>query len=118
MFTHLCGNVQYVYFSRLHILGIRNEIGYFVLAFIGVAAVYLLLRPAIIFLITFQSVRLLTYLTSSLVIVIICLLTLLFIGDTKGGESFFKYVLQTIALFGGILLFLHIIGYIFFQGKT
>ncbi|HLR80359.1 MAG TPA: hypothetical protein VK119_07220 [Bacillota bacterium] len=109
--------VQAVQFSRFHILGVHNGLGYLIVTSIGLVSSYLIIRPIILYLINVQSVRLLTYLVSSFLLTMIGLAGSLLLGNTETTKQCFKSILQTNALFGGGLLLYHATTYFLFSKK-
>src|SRR5699024_12870491 len=93
--------VQAVQFSRFHILGAHNGLGYLIVTSIGLVSRYLIIRPIILYLINVQSVRLLTYLVSSFLLSMIGLAGSLLLGNTATTKHCFNAILQDNAMLGG-----------------
>lgn len=104
--------------QQLSILGVPKKYAYMVLFLIGILGMYILLRPLIQFLLLKHSHRLLTYIVSSLFLIVMLLFTVL----TQGGSDkasllpFMKYAMLTFAVFGIGLLVMNILHF-FLQKK-
>lgn len=97
--------------QKLSILGVRKEYTYMALFLIGIMAVYAVLRPLIQFLLLKHSHKLLTYLISSLFLLVMLLFTVL-MQDGRHDVSFvpfMKYAMLTFAVFGFVLLIMNIL---------
>ncbi|MFD2043935.1 hypothetical protein ACFSTA_05195 [Ornithinibacillus salinisoli] len=67
------------------------------------------MRPIISFLIALHSTRLLSYFISSLVFIVIFFAVVLLIGEIQLLTfQLFKFALQSLAVFGGTLLIIHV----------
>ena len=88
--------------------GLVEEYVYYILIFIGIIISYLLVRPFITWFVTLKSTRLLSYIISSLIILLI-----LFIATNSIEElnhllfNIFRVGLQCLAVFGVLLLMFH-----------
>src|SRR5699024_2993785 len=98
---------------NLDLFSMNERIFYMMLIIIGILCSYFLVKPIISLLISVNSIRLLSY------VIISCFIFLFFfIAALKVGEVIsifyylFKFVLQTLGVFGVCLLFVQLIRYI------
>src|SRR5690625_3442283 len=87
--------------SQLYSLGLQTKHLYFGLIFIGVIFGYLLLKPMITWFIILESARMLSYLISSLIVILAFFIVVLFNGELPGRMlGLLKLTLQCLALWG------------------
>ena len=106
LFLNLC----FGYFAKMILfknisLGLIEEYVYYIIVFIGILISYLLVRPFITWFVTLRSIRLLSYIISSLIVFVLLLYVTPFIGGLN--LFLFKVVLQCLAVFGVVLFLFH-----------
>src|SRR5699024_12542835 len=92
--------------SQLMILGLEEEHIYFVLLFGGIVVCYLLIQPFISFLVAIQSARVLSYILSSLLALVVLFVTILITDAQESSRLFMRVTLESLALFGMLLVIL------------
>lgn len=100
--------------TQLKVLGFNEKYVYFTLFFIVLLISYILIQPIITWMITFQTTKFLSYLVSSLFVIVVFLLMLLFVDIITLTDvtvfGTFKIVLQSLAVFGICLIVYNQIG--------
>lgn len=92
------------YITSLSLLSINERIIYTAVLSVSILCCYLLIKPVVSYLMTIKSIGLLSYLTSSLVILILFLMIVLKQGKILPETyQLFKFALQSLAIFGLIL---------------
>ncbi|MUK90239.1 hypothetical protein GMD78_17845 [Ornithinibacillus sp. L9] len=95
--------------AHLRSLGLTEEILFSLLILVGIIASYMVIKPITTFLISLKSTRLLSYLLSSLVFIVLFFIVVFFIGEIQFITfRLFKFALQALAVFGGMLLIMHV----------
>ncbi|MBY7143794.1 hypothetical protein KFZ56_12205 [Virgibacillus sp. NKC19-3] len=98
-------NVSWINLSRFTPLGVREEHIYVLLIAIGIITSYLVVQPFITWFVAKRSAKLLSYIISSLLVIISCFIVVLFIGDFHHLRvHLLKITLQTLAVFGVVLI--------------
>lgn len=101
------GSIGWLQLSHLFALGFQEEHVYFILIFLGIIVSYAVIKPIITWFVALQSIRLLSYLTSGLIVIMIFFLIVLFIGKLPDVLfSLLKITLQCLAVWG-IAIILH-----------
>jgi len=101
------------YLSNLDLFSMNERIFYMMLIIIGILCSYFLVKPIISLLISVNSIRLLSYVISSCFIFLFFLIATLKVGEViPKTYQLFKFVLQTLGVFGVCLLFVQLIRYI------
>src|SRR5699024_12721124 len=90
--------------SQLMILGLEEEHIYFVLLFGGIVVCYLLIQPFISFLVAMQSARVLSYILSSLLALVVLFVTILITNAQESSRLLMRVTLESLALFGILLV--------------
>lgn len=97
--------VSWINLSRLTPLGIREEHIYFLIIAIGIIISYLVVQPFINWFVANRSAKLLSYIISSLLVIVSFFVVVLFIGDLHHLLiHLLKITLQTLAVFGIVLI--------------
>lgn len=100
---------QWFHVSQLLSLGLTKEQLSFILIFIGVLVSYYIVQPFVYWFVTLQSIKMLSYLIASLLVVI----GILAISNHASGDTAIrlpKIALQSLAAFGGGLFVVRLIG--------
>lgn len=108
--------LEKVHFSQLVSLGATKEQLFFIVILICVVVCYQLLKPIIFWLVSLGTTKMLSYLLSSLIV----LLGLLFvtISMPDADRSYFLTIaLKSLAVFGGILFFVRVFHTLFYKKK-
>lgn len=108
---------EWINMQKLSILGVHKEHVYVVLFMVSIVALYTILRPVILFLLLKRSHKLLTYIISSLLMLVVLLFT--FLRREGSGSSFApftKHALLTFAIFGIVLIVMNVFHF-FLQKK-
>src|SRR5699024_1515820 len=101
------------YLSNLDLFSMNERIFYMMLIIIGILCSYFLVKPIISLLISVNSIRLLSYVINSCFIFLFFLISTLKVGEVMTKTyKLFKFVLQTLCVFGVCLLFVQLIRYI------
>lgn len=96
---------SWINLSRLTPLGIKEEHIYFLIIAIGIIISYIFVQPFINWFVANRSAKLLSYIISSLLVIVSCFVVVLFIGDLHHLRSnLLKITLQTLAVFGVVLI--------------
>lgn len=90
--------LSWINIEQLNILGVRLEYFYFIVMFITVLILYALTKPLLVWLIRKNFVIIISYLVSSLIVLIMTYTFLFVINDIN--IIFIKYVVYAIILFG------------------
>ncbi|MBP1968267.1 membrane-bound ClpP family serine protease [Virgibacillus natechei] len=91
--------------SQLKPLGITEEHIFLLLLSIGIIISYFVVYPFINWIVTIQSTKLITYIISSLLIMVCFFIVVLFVGDLQYLMiDLLKITLQTLAAFGIVLI--------------
>lgn len=99
------GGFSWIKSSQLLSLGLKDEYILFILIFVGIIISYLLVQPFIIWFVSIQSTRLLSYIISSLFVIVSFFIIMLFIDKLDDSTfSSLKIALQCIAFFGIALI--------------
>lgn len=91
--------------SMLSAMGLNKLYIYFFLVFIGVLICYFLIEPIIIWIVALQSTKLLSYIVTSLVVIVLFFISMLFTNQLEEIIfSLLKVVLQCLASLGIVLI--------------
>ncbi|WP_156290492.1 hypothetical protein [Oceanobacillus salinisoli] len=97
--------VSFIKFSHLAALGLEREHFYFILITLGAVISFIIIHPFVQWFVALQSTRLLSYVISTLVLLIIFLVMGIFISDlSEILLIILKLMLQSLAMFGGVLI--------------
>lgn len=77
---------------------------------VGILIIYLLIRSLIIWLININAIRLLSYLASSLFVLLLLLLMVIFLDQVN--HLFLKAILQCLSFFGVAVFIIYIFTYV------
>ncbi|WP_106497788.1 hypothetical protein [Lentibacillus sp. Marseille-P4043] len=102
-------NLDWIHVNQLITLGLTEKQFYFILFFIVIFVSYYVLQPIIHWFVTLQSTKILSYLITSL-LVLLCMFAF-------GIHQLVKMALQSLAVFGGILFLLRVFHGFFKKGK-
>jgi len=108
-------SIELINMQKLAILGIQKEHVYAAVLMLGIFITYFILRPVIQWLLLKNSYKLLTYVISSLSILVLLFFSAYIIGD-GGGMDFtllIKYTLLTLTMFGLALLTVNLMHFVF-----
>ncbi|MGY0692215.1 hypothetical protein ACW2QC_05395 [Virgibacillus sp. FSP13] len=100
---------DWIHINQLISLGLTKDQFYFILFFIVIFVGYYILHPIIHWFVTLQSTKILSYLITSL-IVLLCMFAF-------GIHQLVKIALQSLAVFGGVLFLLRIFHGVFKKGN-
>lgn len=102
MLNVLVANISWINIAQLNILGVKMEYLYFIAIFVIVLILNIIIKPILIWLINKKFMVILSYITSSLIVLI---MSFIFIFTTNYFTIIFiKYVLYAIAFFGVFLI--------------
>lgn len=106
---------EWINMQKLAILGVKKSHIYMVLFMICIIILYIMLRPIIQVLLHKNAYKLLTYIISSLVLlVILMLITIMKEEQGQGGFTLLlKDALTTFTIFGMALIVINIVHYLF-----
>ena len=100
-------NPGWFHLSQLYSLGLEAKHMYLGLIFLGIILGYILIKPMITWFIILESSRMLTYLISSLIVILVFFIVVLFTGELPGRMlGLLKITLQCLAVWG-VAIFLH-----------
>lgn len=95
---------NWINFTQLSILGIEEELVYYAIILLGIITSYLIIQPIISWFVALKSTKLLSYIVSSLIVLVLFFLIVLFVGDLQYLLSdLLKMALQSVSIFGVIL---------------
>ncbi len=104
LFINTFNTIEWFHLSNLIMLGLKEEHIIYILIFTVVLLSYIVLHPLIHFFVMTQSSKMLSYVCSSLLILVL-FLTIIWLGNERSDDPvLFKMVLQTIGLFGFALI--------------
>ncbi|WP_449354000.1 hypothetical protein ACUL41_11260 [Virgibacillus natechei] len=96
---------SWINLSQLTPLGIRKEHLYFLIIATGIIISYLVVKPFITWFVANRSAKLLSYIISSLLVIVSCFIVVSFIGDLHHLlHNLLKITLLTLAIFGIVLV--------------
>lgn len=105
--------VSWINDSLILAMGLNKLYVYFVLIFIGVLISYFLIEPMIIWFIALQSTKLLSYIVTSLIVIVLFFIIVLFTNEMNGSTfSLLKVVLQCLASLGILLIVIQSVQFI------
>jgi hypothetical protein len=102
--------IDWIKISQLESLGIPKEAFYTLVIFLGIMGCYYIIRPVSMVLISLQSEKLVSYLLSGLLFIVIFFSIVLFIGEIHlFTYQLLKISLQALAVFGLLLCVVHLV---------
>ncbi|WP_047982964.1 hypothetical protein [Ornithinibacillus californiensis] len=102
--------IDWIKISQLESLGITKEAFYTLVIFLGIMACYYIIRPVSMVLISLQSEKLVSYLLSGLLFLVIFFSIVLFVGEIQlFTYQLLKISLQALAVFGLLLCVVHVV---------
>ncbi|GGA87809.1 hypothetical protein [Ornithinibacillus halotolerans] len=105
--------IENIRLLQLESIGISKEALFIIIIFIGIVGSYCLLRPVTSILLSIQSERLISYLLSGLVFIVLFFLFVMIFGEIQYlTYQLLKVALQGLALFGLLLCVIQLIEYV------
>lgn len=99
---------------RIVTLGVIENYYFLLFISMGIGIVYFVIQPMVKWLLRLQAFKLLSYLICSLLTLILYFMIVVFVGDLQHvATQYFKLTLQAAAIYGGFLLLLNCIHYLF-----
>jgi|SRR5699024_3055919 len=107
------------YIENLDVFSMNDRVLYLFLTIAGIFISYLVIKPIITLLVSTNSFHLLSYITSGLLVLFIFLIAIL-VNETlvTKANHLFKFILQSLAIFGVILCIVNLSRYIRDKLKT
>lgn len=108
LFSSGMADLGWLKLNHLFSLGFQQKHIYFIAIFLGVSVCYAVMKPVITWFVKLGSIRLLSFLTSGLMVVLAFFVIVLYVGELPDIMlSLLKITLQCLAVWGIIIVLYH-----------